>query len=152
MGFNVSIINPTVGASEYGANLSQWDWKPAKDTMDAAKTTYAMLQSSKEEARKQEEFELEKILFPTKQKAAELQLEKIRSEIDENNARADYMRGRLSGSSILGSSYSEQAINDIVGSDVVNSIKSFKSIMFGGAKTAPTESGLTMNTTAPKLR
>lgn len=83
------MINPTLGASEYGANISQWDWKPFDTAMSAAKTTYNMVQGNKEEKRQQEELEMEKLLFPSKQKAAELQLTKLQSEINENNARAD---------------------------------------------------------------
>ena len=83
------IINPTIGASEYGANIAQWDWKPFSDAMDAAKTTYSMEKGNEQESRKQEEFELEKLLFPTKKKAAELTLIKLQSEIDENNANAE---------------------------------------------------------------
>jgi hypothetical protein len=88
-GFNVPIINPSTGASEYGANIAQWDWKPFDTAMKAAKTTYDMVQGNKEEKRQQEEFEMERLLFPSKQKAAELQLIKLQSEINENNARAD---------------------------------------------------------------
>jgi hypothetical protein len=93
-GFDVPIINPTTGASEYGANLAQWDWKPFDTAMKAAKTTYDMVQGNKEEKRQQEEFELEKLLFPSKQKAAELQLTKLQSEINENNARAEALLGQ----------------------------------------------------------
>lgn len=90
----VPIIDPATGASEYGANLAQWDWKPFDTAMKAAKTTYDMVQGNKEEKRKQEEMEMEKLLFPSKQKAAELQLVKMQSEINENNARADYFLGQ----------------------------------------------------------
>jgi hypothetical protein len=100
----VPIIDPATGASEYGANLAQWDWKPFDTAMDAAKTTYNMVQGNKEEKRKQEEFELEKILFPTKQKLAELSLTKMQSEIAENNARAEALLGQADADS-LGTSY-----------------------------------------------
>ena len=93
-GFDVPIINPSTGASEYGANISQWDWKPFDTAMKAAKTTYDMVQGNKEEKRQQESMEMEKLLFPSKQKAAELQLTKLQSEINENNARADYYLGQ----------------------------------------------------------
>ena len=89
MSRGIGIIDPTIGASEYGANIAQWDWKPFSDAMSAAKTTYGMVQGNKEEKRQQEEFEMERLLFPSKQKAAELQLIKLQSEINENNARAD---------------------------------------------------------------
>jgi hypothetical protein len=93
-GFDVPIINPSTGASEYGANISQWDWKPFDTAMKAAKTTYDMVQGNKEEKRQQEEMEMEKLLFPSKQKAAELQLTKLQSEINENNARAEALLGQ----------------------------------------------------------
>jgi len=96
------MINPTIGASEYGANLAQWDWKPFDTAMKSATTAYNMVQSNKEEARKQEEFELEKLLFPSKQKAAELQLVKMQSEINENNARADYYLGQADADGLAG--------------------------------------------------
>jgi hypothetical protein len=106
------IINPTIGASEYGANIAQWDWKPFSDAMDAAKTTYSMVQGNKEEkrkqaeeAREQEEFELEKILFPTKKKAAELSLMKLQSEINENNANAERLKGMYDSRSLTGGDY-----------------------------------------------
>ncbi len=90
----VPVIDPTTGASEYGANISQWDWKPFDTAMEAAKTTYDMVQGNKEEKRQQEEMEMEKLLFPSKQKAAELQLTKLQSEINENNARAEALLGQ----------------------------------------------------------
>jgi hypothetical protein len=107
----VPIIDPTTGASEYGANLAQWDWKPFDTAMDAAKTTYNMVQGNKEEKRQQEEMEMEKLLFPSKQKAAELQLTKLQSEINENNARADALLGQADADG-LGTSY--------VGGDALN--------------------------------
>ena len=100
----VPIIDPTTGASEYGANLAQWDWKPFDTAMDAAKTTYNMVQGNKEEKRQQEEMEMEKLLFPSKQKAAELQLTKLQSEINENNARAEALLGQADADG-LGTSY-----------------------------------------------
>jgi hypothetical protein len=110
-GFNVPIINPAQGASEYGANIAQWDWKPFDTAMKAAKTTYDMVKGNKEEKRQQDAMEMEKLLFPSKQKAAELQLTKMQSEINENNARADALLGQADANN-LGTSY--------VGGDALN--------------------------------
>jgi hypothetical protein len=112
MATGVQIIDPSTGASQYGANFAQWDWKPFSDGMNAAKTTYGMMKGNQEESRKQaeeareqEEFELEKILFPTKKKAAELSLIKLQSEINENNANAERLKGMYDSRSLTGSDY-----------------------------------------------
>jgi hypothetical protein len=117
----VPIIDPTTGASEYGANLAQWDWKPFDTAMNAAKTTYSMVQGNKEEKRKQEEFEMEKLLFPSKQKAAELQLVKMQSEINENNANAERLKGMYDSKFLMGSSVSGSVIDARYGDLVKNS-------------------------------
>ena len=104
------IIDPTIGASEYGANIAQWDWKPFSDAMNAAKTTYAMVQGNKEEKRKQEEMEMEKILFPTKQKLLELELSKTQAEIGRTNAMTDYYLGQNDASNLLNSPYGDSAL------------------------------------------
>jgi hypothetical protein len=120
-GFDVPMINPTLGASEYGANLAQWDWKPFDTAMKAATTTFNMVQSNKEEKRKQEEFELEKLLFPSKQKAAELQLVKMQSEINENNANAERLKGMYDSKFLMGSGVSGSVIDARYGDLLKNS-------------------------------
>lgn len=115
------MINPTLGASEYGANLAQWDWKPFDTAMKAATTTFNMVQSNKEEKRKQEEFELEKLLFPSKQKAAELQLVKMQSEINENNANAERLKGMYDSKFLMGSGVSGSVIDARYGDLLKNS-------------------------------
>jgi hypothetical protein len=94
------------------SNPAQWDWEFASDAMDAAKTTYAMLQGNKEEKRKQEEFELEKLLFPTKQKLLELEFSKTQAEIGRTNAMTDYYLGRNDADGLLSSSFGPNALSD----------------------------------------
>jgi hypothetical protein len=134
------IINPTIGASEYGANIAQWDWKPFSDAMDAAKTTYSMVKGNQEEsrkqaeeARKQEEFELEKILFPTemKKKAAELSLLKLQSEINENNANSERLKGMYDSRSLMGGDFGSALVAERYG-DVLKSSR-----LFGGGSAQP---------------
>lgn len=104
------IIDPTIGASEYGANLAQWDWKPFSDAMSAAKTTYAMVQGNKEEKRKQEEMEMEKILFPTKQRLLELEISKTNAEIGRTNAMTDYYLGQNDADGLANSPFGSNLI------------------------------------------
>jgi len=120
----VPIIDPTTGASEYGANISQWDWKPFDTAMKAAKTTYDMVQGNKEEKRQQEEMEMEKLLFPSKQKAAELQLTKLQSEINENNANAERLKGMYDSKILMGSGVSGSYVNERYG-DLLKSSRLF---------------------------
>lgn len=104
------IIDPTIGASEYGANIAQWDWKPFSDAMNAAKTTYSMVQGNKEEKRKQEEMEMEKLLFPSKQKKAELELSLMQAEIKKTEALTDQYLGRYDANNLLNSPYGNEAL------------------------------------------
>lgn len=115
------IIDPTIGASEFGANLAQWDWKPFDTAMKAAKTTYDMVQGNKEEKRQQEVMEMEKLLFPSKQKAAELQLVKMQSEINENNANAERLKGMYDSKFLMGSGVSGSLVNERYGDLLKNS-------------------------------
>lgn len=109
MATGVQIIDPSTGAREYGANFAQWDWKPFSDGMDAAKTTYGMMKGNQKEQREQEEFELEKslneALFPSKVKAAELSLLKLQSEINENNANSERLKGMYDSRSLMDSGH-----------------------------------------------
>lgn len=104
------IIDPTIGASEYGANIAQWDWKPFSDAMSAAKTTYSMVQGNKEEKRKEEEMAMEKLLFPTKQKLLELEMSKTQAEIGRTNAMTDYYLGRNDADGLVSSPYGSNAL------------------------------------------
>lgn len=102
---SVQIINPEV------PNYAQWDWNPGSVAVAAAGAGQKMMTGISQERREQEEFELEKILFPSKKKAAELQLAKIQSEIKENNARADYYLGQADADGLGASSFGGDAIN-----------------------------------------
>lgn len=104
------IIDPTIGASEYGANIAQWDWKPFSDAMNAAKTTYAMVQGNKEEKRKQEEMAMEIALFPSKKKKAELDLKMLEADIKKTDAMTDYYLGRNDADGLASSSYGSSAL------------------------------------------
>jgi hypothetical protein len=110
MSRGIGIIDPTIGASEYGANFAQWDWKPFSDAMSAAKTTYGMVQGNKEEKRKQEEMEMEKLLFPSKQKKAELELKGLEADIKKTDAMTDYYLGQADADGLVGSSYGSSAL------------------------------------------
>ena len=131
------IIDPTIGASEYGANLAQWDWKPFSDAMDAAKTTYAMLQGNKEEKRKQEEMEMEKLLFPTKQKLLELEMSKTQAEIGRTNAMTDYYLGRNDADSLGTSGYAADLFKARFGDGFAKALSLISG--FGGSNAAPVE-------------
>lgn len=142
MATGVQIIDPSTGASQYGANFAQWDWKPFSDGMNAAKTTYGMMKGNQEESRKQaeearqqEEFELEKILFPTKQKAAELSLIKLQSEINENNANAERLKGMYDSRSLMGGDYASALAAERYGGFLKN-----YSQFFGGGSAQPVAS------------
>lgn len=131
------IIDPTIGASEYGANIAQWDWKPFSDAMDAAKTTYAMVQGNKEEKRKQEEMEMDKLLFPTKQKLLELELSKTQAEIGRTNAMTDYYLGRNDADSLGTSGYAGDLFKARYGDGFAKSLSLISG--FGGSNAAPVE-------------
>jgi hypothetical protein len=138
MATGVQIIDPSTGAREYGANFAQWDWKPFSDGMNAAKTTYGMMKGNQEgerrqaeEAREQEEFELEKILFPTKKKAAELSLIKLQSEINENNANAERLKGMYDSRSLTGGDYAAALQEERYGGIIKGSR------LFGGGSAQP---------------
>jgi hypothetical protein len=138
MATGVQIIDPSTGASQYGANFAQWDWKPFSDGMNAAKTTYGMMKGNQEEerrqaeeGRKQQEFELEKILFPTKQKAAELTLLKMQSEINENNANSERLKGMYDSRSLMGGDYAAALQEERYGSIIKGSR------LFGGGSAQP---------------
>ena len=128
------IIDPTIGASEYGANIAQWDWKPFSDAMSAAKTTYSMVQGNKEEKRKQEEMEMEKILFPSKQKKAELELKVLQSEIKKTDALTDYYLGRNDADSLGTSGYAGDLFKARYGDGFAKSLSFISGI--GGVNTS----------------
>jgi len=133
MSRGIGIIDPTIGASEYGANLAQWDWKPFSDAMSAAKTTYGMVQGNKEEKRKEEEMAMEKLLFPSKQKKAELEWKLLQAEIKKTDALTDHYLGKGDADFLLGSSFGGEALKTVYGSLFGND--SFYG--FGGGNAAP---------------
>ena len=141
MSRGIGIIDPTIGASEYGANIAQWDWKPFSDAMDAAKTTYGMVQGNKEEKRKQEEFELEKLLFPSKQKKAELEWKMLEAEIKKTGALTDYYLGRNDADSLGTSVYAGDVLRERFGDGFAKSLSLISGI--SGAKTSAGLSGKT---------
>ena len=135
MATGVQIIDPSTGAREYGANFAQWDWKPFSDGMDAAKTTYGMMKGNQKEQRDQQEFELEKslneALFPSKVKAAELSLLKLQSEINENNANSERLKGMYDSRSLMDSDFSSNLMQERYG----GVLKSSR--LFGGGSAQP---------------
>jgi len=68
--------------------------------------------------------EMEKLLFPSKQKAAELQLTKLQSEINENNANAERLKGMYDSKILMGSGVSGSFVNERYG-DLLKSSRLF---------------------------
>jgi hypothetical protein len=115
---SVQIINPEV------PNYAQWDWNPGSVAVAAAGAGQKMMSGVSQERREQEEFELEKLLFPTKKKYNELQLAKIQSEINENNANAERLKGMYDSKFLMGSGVSGSFVNERYG-DLLKSSRLF---------------------------
>jgi hypothetical protein len=107
MSRGIGIIDPTIGASEYGANLAQWDWKPFSDAMSAAKTTYGMVRQNQEENLEQS---ITRALFPSAKKKAELDLKMLEADIKKTDAMTDYYLGRNDADGLASSSYGSSAL------------------------------------------
>jgi hypothetical protein len=139
------IIDPTIGASEYGANIAQWDWKPFSNALDAAKTTYSMLRQNKVDDAVLEknalDTEMERILFPTKQKLAELELSKMQSEIRRTDAMTSRYLGQSDADSLGTSVFAGDLMRERYGEGFAKSLSFISGI--GGAQTSTGLSGKT---------
>lgn len=99
-------------------NYAQWDWDMASKAFDRMDKTFDMAQQAQNEpllragqALQNEKAnisnELDSILFPTKVKAATLELEKMKSEINRSNALSDYYSGMYKFQNAVGDGYGE---------------------------------------------
>jgi hypothetical protein len=99
-------------------NYAQWDWDMASKAFDRMDKTFDMTQQAQNEpllrvgqAIQNEKAnisnELDSILFPTKVKAATLELEKMKSEINKSNAMSDYYSGMYKFQNAVGDGYGE---------------------------------------------
>jgi hypothetical protein len=138
MSRGIGIIDPTIGASEYGANIAQWDWKPFSDAMSAAKTTYGMVRQNQEENLEQS---ITRALFPSAKKKAELDLKMLEADIKKTDAMTDYYLGRNDADSLGTSGYAGDLFRARYGDGFAKSLSFISGI--GGANTSAGLSGKT---------